>query len=187
MQNPRLAARYAKSLLDLAIEQNSLDATLTDMQLLDGICDQSREFCNVLRSPIINIDKKAEILKAVLLNRTSTLTTAFTILLVNKGREAALPEIAKAFIQQYRHLKNIKSVTLTTAHPVSDTVKDAILSRIAGNLTGSSVDLKTEVNPDLIGGFVLEMEDKLYDASVLRDLKDIKAQFMDDSYISRMN
>lgn len=188
MQNPRLAARYAKSLLDLAIEQNSLDATLVDMQLLDGICTQSREFVNVLRSPIINIDKKAEILKAVLLGRTGVLTNAFVLLLVNKGRESALPEIATAFIQQYRDLKHIKSVKLTTARPVNDIVKQGILARITSNLEGKgSVELTTEVNPELIGGFILEMEDKLYDASVRRDLKDIKAQFLDDSYISKLN
>ncbi|MDR3681418.1 MAG: ATP synthase F1 subunit delta [Flavipsychrobacter sp.] len=188
MQNPRLASRYAKSLLDLAIEQNSLDATLVDMQLLDGICTQSREFVNVLRSPIIKADKKAEILKAVLLNRTNVLTTAFVMLLVNKGREASLPEIATAYIQQYRELKNIKTVKLTTARPVNDAVKQGILARISNNLTNKgTVELTTAVNPDLIGGFVLEMEDKLYDASVLRDLRDIKAQFLDDSYVSKLN
>jgi len=188
MQNPRLAARYAKSLLDLAIEQNSLEVTLKDMQLLDGICKESRDLVNMLRSPIINADKKAEILKAIVGSRVGTLTNAFAILLVNKGREGVLAEIAQAFIEQYRELKNIKTVKLTTAHPVQDNVKQVILKQITGSLAANtSVELQTEVDPEIIGGFVLEMDDKLYDASVSRDLKDLKAQFLDDSYVSKLN
>lgn len=188
MQNPRLAARYAKSLLDLAIEQNSLEATLKDVQLLESICAQSREFVNMLRSPIIHADKKAEILKAILLNNANALTNAFVLLLVNKGREAVLPDIAEAFLQQYRLLKNIKTVKLTTAHTISDAVKQGIVDRVAKKLAGdSAVELETEVNPELIGGFVLEVEDKLFDASVLRNLKDIRSQFADDSYVSKLS
>lgn len=187
MQNPRLASRYAKSLLDLAIEQNALDSTLQDVQLLENICHASRDFVNMLSSPIIKAGKKQQIIDAVIGDRLSQLTKAFTNLLVNKGREANLPEIATAFIRQYKDLKKIKTVKLTTASPVNDTVKNAILQKLLGGMEGHSIDLKTEVNPDLIGGFVLQMEDKLFDASVRRDLNDIKAQFLDNSYVSRLN
>ncbi|HXS36484.1 MAG TPA: ATP synthase F1 subunit delta [Flavipsychrobacter sp.] len=186
MQNPRLASRYAKSLLDLAIEQNSVESTLKDMQLLDSICSHSRDFDGMLRSPIIKADKKQHVISAILSGRIHTVTQAFITLLVNKGREANLPEIAHSFISQYKEMKNIKTVTLTTAIPVNDNVKKSILSKVAANLVNDSIDLKTEVDPDLLGGFVLEMEDKLFDASVRRDLKDIKAQFLDNSYVSNL-
>ncbi|XZF13595.1 ATP synthase F1 subunit delta [Chitinophagaceae bacterium MMS25-I14] len=188
MQNPRLASRYAKSLLDLAVEQNGLESTLNDMQLLENICRQSRDFANVLGSPIIKADKKQQIFDAVVGNNISALSKAFIKLLLSKGREANLAEIATAFISQYKELKNIKTVKLTTAGPVNDTVKNAILQKLQGSMPAqNTIDLKTEINPDLIGGFVLQMDDKLIDASVRRDLNDIKAQFLGNIYVSKLN
>lgn len=186
MQNPRLAARYAKSLLDLAVEQNQLDATLADIKLLDEVCNQSREFVSVLRSPIIKAEKKRAIIDAVLANKLATLTNAFVTLLVNKGREANLPEIAKAFISQYKEMKSIKTVKLTTAVPVNDAVKQKILQRATATLGDSQVELIEAVNPDIIGGFVLEMDDKLFDASIRRDLNDVRAQFVKNIYVSQL-
>lgn len=187
MQNPRLASRYAKSLLDLAIEQNSLDATLKDVQLLDSICHQSRDFANMLRSPIIKADKKHAIINAVVNGGIGKITQAFINLLVNKGREIYLPEIAHAFIAQYKEMHNIKTVKLTTAVTVDDNIKEAIRQKVASGLPDSKVELHTHVDPELIGGFVLEMEDKLFDASVRRDLHDIRAQLLDNSYVSSLN
>ena len=186
MQNPRLASRYAKSLLDLAVEKNSLEDTLKDMQLLDSVCTASSDFQGMLRSPVINGDKKISIINAVLQDKLHTITKAFVNLLVNKGREAVLAEIAAAFIDQYKALKNIKTVKLTTATPVADNVKNNIVSKITRDLGNASVDIETAVDPELIGGFVLEMEDKLFDASVLRQLKDFKASVLDNSYVSQL-
>jgi F-type H+-transporting ATPase subunit delta len=186
MQNPRLASRYAKSLLDLAVETNKLDATLSDMKLLEAICKQNRDFTAMLRSPIIKADKKQAILNAVLEGRLSDITNAFITLLVNKGREANLPEMTSAFMSQYNILKNIRTVKLTTAVPVSDVVRDAIKAKVAKSINNDAIEMKTAVNPDLIGGFVLEMEDKMFDASIRRDLHDIRAQFLDNIYVSKI-
>src|SRR5690606_6535268 len=136
MQNPRLAARYAKSLLDLAIERNSLDATLEDIRLLDGICRQSPDFRNMLRSPVIKAGKKLQIIDAVLGAGIGVLTKGFITLLVNKSREANLPEIASAFISQYKELKKIKTVRLTTASEIGEPVREAIRARVAAGLPG---------------------------------------------------
>ncbi|HRO44114.1 MAG TPA: ATP synthase F1 subunit delta [Flavipsychrobacter sp.] len=186
MQNPRLAARYAKSLLDLAVEQNQLDTTLADVKLLDQIASQSPEFAVVLRSPVIKADKKQAVVEAVLGNRLSPLTKAFVTLLVAKGRESNLVEISRAFIAQYKDLKRIKTVKLTTAVPVSDAVKQKIMQRATATLNNNQVELIEKVNPDIIGGFVLEMDDKLFDASIRRDLNDVRAQFKKNIYVSQL-
>jgi F-type H+-transporting ATPase subunit delta len=187
MQNPRLATRYAKSLLDLVVERNNLEATLKDMQALSGICNMSHDLVVMLRSPVISGDKKLSVMNMVLKSsNVSELTTAFVTLLISKGRESNIPEIAEAFITQYNALKNIRTVKLTTAVPMSDSIKNTITAKISGYMPTDTVDLKTEVNADLIGGFVLEVEDKLYDASVRRSLNDIKAQVIDTSYVSKL-
>ncbi len=186
MRNPRLAGRYAKSLLDLAVEQNAVAATLQDMQLLDGISAQSPEFVNMLRSPIIKGDKKQKIITAVVSDKLSTLTKAFVNLLTNKGREANLPEIATAFIARYKEMQRIKTVKLTTAVPFNDTLKEAIRNKVIASMPGVEIELTEEINPELIGGFVLQYDDKLVDASIRRDLNDVKAQFLKNIYVSQL-
>lgn len=187
MQNPRLAARYAKSLLDLAVEKNSLDAVLEDMKLMHALCKQSPDFEVMLRSPVISGDKKMNVLKLILAKYSiNMLTNAFITLLVSKGREANLYQMATAFISQYNALKRIRTVKLTTASPMGEAVKNGIISKISGYMPGDTVDMKTEIDESLIGGFVLEVEDKLYDASVKKSLNDIRAKLVDHSYESKL-
>ena len=187
MQNPRLATRYAKSLLDLAVEKNSLEDTLKDMQLLTSICAQSHDFVVMLRSPVIAPDKKKKIIETLLEWRNvSKLTHAFVDLLAAKGREANLPEVAQAFQAQYNELKNIKLVNVTTATDMSDATLSSIKEKIAGYLPGDSIQLKTTVNEALIGGFVIEMDNKLYDASVRKKLNDFKSKVIDTTYESKI-
>ncbi len=187
MQNPRLATRYAKSLLDLAVERNSLDAVLQDMQLLNSICEASHDFAVMLRSPVISGDKKLAVVFEVLKKYTiNEMTTAFIQLLVVKGRELNLPEIAQAFITQYNVAKNIRTVTLTTASAMDDAVKATIVGKIAGYMPKDTVNLKTAVDESLIGGFVLEVEDRLYDASVKKSLNDIRTKLLDYTYVTKI-
>jgi F-type H+-transporting ATPase subunit delta len=186
MQNPRLASRYAKSILDLAVEQNQLDSTLADMQLLYAVTHQCPDFTSMLRSPIIKGDKKNAIIEAVIGEKLSVLSKLFIKLLVAKGREGNLPEISDAFLSQYRTLKSIRTVKLTTAVPVSDSVKESIRSKVIASMPGMKIEMKEEVKPELIGGFVLQVDDKLVDASIRRDLNEVKAQFQKNMYVAEL-
>ncbi|OJW82710.1 MAG: ATP synthase F1 subunit delta [Bacteroidetes bacterium 46-16] len=186
MPNPRLASRYAKSLMDIAVGQNSVEAVLNDLKTLDDVCQKNRDFAVMLRSPVVKADKKLAVFNAVFSGHISNLTMAFVKLMTQKGREEYLQEIVQAFIAQYNEMKHIKVVKLTTAAPVNDKVKNAILGKVAHALEGNTIDLRTAVKPELIGGFVLEVEDKLFDASVRRDLNDIRTTLLDNSYISKM-
>src|ERR1044072_9495658 len=114
MLNPRLAGRYAKSLIDLAVERNELEAVYADMKYLQAVCKQSRDFVSLLKSPVISIDRKSKAITAVTKGNISELTAAFNQLLINKNREAFLPEIVEAFIDQYNEIKGIHKVKLTT-------------------------------------------------------------------------
>ena len=183
MLNPRLASRYAKSLIDLAVEQNSLETTLQDVRLLDDTIRSSSEFATVLRSPVIKADKKNAIIEAIFGTRLSPLTRAFVKLLTSKGREDTLAEMATSFISQYRVMNHISQVRLITAAPIDEQVKESIRVKVAAAMPGQRVEMSTDVQPDLIGGFVLEMGDKLVDASIRRDLNDIKKQFLKNLYV----
>ncbi len=183
MTNPRLAGRYAKSLLDLSIEKNQLEVIYQDIQFLYAVCKQNPDFVSMLKSPVIGSDKKEKIIEAVVAGKVNELTGAFLKLLVNKTREYNLPEIITAFIQQYNKLNNIHQVKITTAYPMSETLQNAIVNKITSTTSVKKIVLETDVKEALIGGFTLEMDGNLIDASILRDLNDVKKQFKNNEYI----
>lgn len=186
MQNPRLAGRYAKSILDLATELNQLEAVHADMKLLQGICKTNPDFTALLRSPVVKPSIKDKIVDAIVAGKIGNTTATFIKLLVQKSRESFLPEIANAFIEQYNSIKGIHKVKLTTATPVSEEVKEYIINKVKSSTTIKNIELETVVKDELIGGFTLEMHDTLVDASVWRDLKDIQKQFLENVYIQKL-
>jgi len=186
MTNPRLATRYAKSLIDLSIEKSQLEKVFADMQWLQAVCKSNRDFVNVLRSPVIKSDTKKKIVDAVTKGNVGEITAAFTRLLIQKGRESNLPEIISSFIEQYKQHKQIHTVKLTTASPVSEELKNAIMDHIRNTTEIQNIELETVVNKDIIGGFVLQTGDKLVDASIAYDLKTIARQFENNDFIYRL-
>jgi F-type H+-transporting ATPase subunit delta len=186
MNNPRLAGRYAKSLLDLATEQNQVAVVTNDIKWLQAVCKSNADFVALLRSPIIKADKKEAIINAITIGKITTLTAAFIQLLVRKTRENNLPEIVNAYIDQYNAINNIKKVKITTAAPITDGLKEAIMANVKASMPNQGFEIETAVKDELIGGFTLEAGGQLVDASVLRDLKDIKKQFLNNDYLHRI-
>ena len=183
MRNPRLASRYAKSLLDIAKEQGLVDKVYEDMLFMQGLIKEHRDFTNLLKSPIISIDKKDKVIEAVTAGRVSPVTAAFNKLLVRKGRESNLPEVITSFIEQYKAFKNIHTIKLTTAAPISDDLKNEIIAQIRKTSNIQNIDLQATVNEKLIGGFVLQAGDKLVDASIAYDLREVSRQFENNDFL----
>lgn len=156
------------------------------MEWLQAVCKSNRDFVNMLHSPVIKSDVKGKIVSAVAQNHIGPLTFSFIQLLIRKGREGALPEIAQAFIQQYKAYKKIYTVKLTTATPLSEELKNAIVDHIRSTTDMQNIELETEVKEDLIGGFVLQTGDKLVDASIAYDLKEISRQFENNDFIYKV-
>ncbi len=186
MTNPRLAQRYAKSLIDLARELNQLNEVHNDIVLLNSVCSHSREFVVMLKSPVISADKKYKIIQTLTNDKISKTTQTFIKLLCSKNRESNIPEIIASFIEQFNKIKGIHKVKLTTAMPVSDEIKNSFINQIESSSTINNIELEAIVDEKIIGGFVLEMEGKLVDASILRDLNDVKKQFQNNDYIHKL-
>lgn len=183
MANLRIATRYAKSILDLGIEQNTLEDIYNDMATLKEAMS-NRDFKLFVKSPIIKSSKKITVFKAIFGDSLSKTTNMFFDLLAKKGREAELPQIATSFVQQYKKYKKVSEIKLTTATPLSESALNSIKAALLqSEATDQEVEITTAVNPDLIGGFVVEMEDKLYDASIAHKLRSVKKQFLDNKYI----
>lgn len=183
--SPRLAQRYAKSLIDLATELHQLDEVREDMLVLQSVLN-NRDFVLMLDSPIIKSDKKNKIIKAITGGKISKTTDVFLQLLCNKNRESNLPGVVSSFLMQYNTIKGLHNAKITTASPLGEELYNSFISKIK---TSSSIDhlkLETVVDENIIGGFILEMEGKLIDASILRDLNDVKKQFANNDYIHKL-
>jgi len=106
MSVTRIATRYAKSLIELAIEQGKLEQVSADVNTLKAAA-KNRDLYLFLKSPIIHADKKIAVLDAIFKGKVDDFTLSYLHLLVNKGREQYIPEIAAEYVSQYKVLKHI--------------------------------------------------------------------------------
>lgn len=184
MSSYKVAARYAKSILDLASDRSITDVIAQDMNLVKSTCT-NKEFALFLKSPVVSTDKKEAIVKQLFGDKVNALTMTFINLLIQKGRESDLPAISTECINQYKVLKKIKTATLITAEPMNESEINGIRQKFQDWLAiGETMEIVQKVNPDIIGGFILEMGDKQCDSSVRRQLSQIKTGLYDKSYIN---
>jgi F-type H+-transporting ATPase subunit delta len=176
-----VATRYAKSLLQLANEKGQLEKVYADMQLVESVCEQNREFTNFLNSPIIKTDKKVAVIKEVFAGKVSDITAGFLTILTQKRRELYMKHIAAEFVAQYKHHKNILTAVITSAIGIDSTVKAKVLELVKQTTKGE-VELIEKVDKNLIGGFVLTIGDKQVDASVSRKLNDLRKTFTGNTF-----
>jgi F-type H+-transporting ATPase subunit delta len=177
MSIQKIAGRYAKSLIDLAIEQNKLEVIKEDVKLFKSVTS-NREFYLVMKSPIINAGKKQSILKAIFEGKLDATTMAFLNIIVVKGREAYLPEIADSFMDQYNAIHQLSKLTVTTAVAMDDAALDSIRKKVlASGITTTNLEIIAKVDPAIIGGFILEFGDRLYDDSITHKLELLKQEF----------
>ena len=169
-----IANRYAKSLMETSVEQNKLDVVYNDLKDVKGTLD-NKDISMLLKSPVIKSDKKLNIFKSIYSGKVDDLTMNFLKLIVNKGREAALPQMCDAFIQQYREKNNIASAKVITATKLTEEKLNTIKASL--NLQATSFEIEEEIDESLIGGFILVMGDKRYDASVKHKLNKLRKSF----------
>ncbi len=177
MSVQRISSRYAKSLIDLAQEGGSLERIVEDIRHFIQVCEV-RDFYLLLKSPIVNASIKRRVFERLFTELYDSLTMAFLNIILRKGREMYLEDIAKEFIQQYRDIKHIAAVTLTTATGLEGTQLDEIRNLIAtSGATYENVELASKVDSEILGGFIIEFDHKLYDASVAHRLDELRKEF----------
>jgi F-type H+-transporting ATPase subunit delta len=186
MGQSKVAYRYAKALFDLAIETGKVDQVHADLKTIQQA--NHKELYTLLSSPVIGSDKKTSIFEAVFAQHVQSVTVSFFKLIFHKGRAVAIKEIIEAYFDKYRAYKGIKVVEMTTAVSVSDEVRQSIVKELQQNnmLSGKSIELKEKVDASIIGGLVLQVDDKLFDASIKHDLQFIKKQFIKNMYVSQI-
>lgn len=185
MSVARIASRYAKTLIDLAVSENKLERIKEDVESFYKLTKESKDFRSFLKTPIIHKDKKEQIIKKLVEGKYDELTTKFLLLLVAKHRESYLPEVAQEFMIQYKHLKHITSVKLTSATELSEATIENIKSKLReSSFVEETIEMDIKIDPELIGGFIIEFDDKVIDASVAHKLDAYKKEFRENLYVS---
>jgi len=182
MKEIKLASRYAKALFDFALEQNVLEQVKDDIELVISVCRQNRDFRLMLNSPIIFTDKKESIITEIFGKHIQKMSYHFLLIITRKKRESLIESIATQFIEQYKEFKNIITAQLTTAVQLDPQVKERVIALLKEQTQGE-IELIEEIKEEMIGGFVLSFKDFQYDASIRKQIKELRKEFGTNLYI----
>ncbi len=171
------AARYAKTAISLAIEKNKLEDLFTDILYIKEVCNVSSDFIQFINNPIINSDKKSKTIQTIFDKKISTFTLDFLNLVFEKNREKLVPEISNEIIKQYHLHKGIIAVTLTSAYAIDDKEKND-LKLVLQKQLNKTIELTEKIKPNLIGGFILDVDGKQLNMSVSNRLHTLKKQLI---------
>jgi F-type H+-transporting ATPase subunit delta len=177
MDESAISVRYAKALFSLAKDKDLLSAVKNDMELVSGACSQSVEFNLLLKSPVVKISEKIRLMKLIFGGKVNELSLNFLELITRKKREVFIPSICHNVLALIREHKNIKTAVLTTAIKMDPEVLQRA-EKIFEKELGTKVELSGRVNPHIIGGIILRINDQQYDASVATQLKRLKQKMI---------
>lgn len=183
MVDSKAVSRYVKSLLGLAIEQKVLEEVHKDMLLFAKVVAENHNFALMLRSPVIAHDKKNDILAKIFKGKVNGLTMAFFDIITRKNREPLLPGIAREFHNAYNEHKGITKATVTSAVPLDSKLRSDFENLVRKYGEKKDVELVEKVDPEMIGGFVLNVGDRQIDASIKNKIKALKVKFSQNPYI----
>jgi F-type H+-transporting ATPase subunit delta len=182
MKQSRVTIRYAKALLKLSIEQNTLEQSYNDMVLLDAVCTENRDLVLLLKSPIVKTDQKLSILKEIFASKLGEVSMAFITIITTKKRESLLALIASSFISLYKVHNKIETATVTTATPLDEALRADVINFIKKH-GDDNVELTEKVDEKIIGGAIIRMGDKQLDASVSKAISELRQTFNKNLYL----
>jgi F-type H+-transporting ATPase subunit delta len=176
MNDSKISVRYSRAIFQSALEKKILDNVYQDMIFISEICKivETKDF---LGSPIIVPSKKQAIFHKMLGGNVEEITLSLIDLIVKNGRESFIPAIARVFIHETKKFKGITESFLTTAVKVDDKVKKQITDLISAGFK-TKVELKETIDPEIIGGFILQIDDNYIDASIRNKLRKIKKELI---------
>lgn len=177
MNESKISVRYAKALFELGKEKGLIDTVIKDIQLVDEVCKTISDFWLMVESPVVKTSQKRASMKQIFGERIDAMTVNFLDLVVQNRREIYLKDISRNFLGLCRKDQGIMSATLTSATPIEESSKEGINSLLAKSFN-SKIELEEVVDKDIIGGFVLRIEDQQLDASVSTQLNQIKRELL---------
>jgi len=177
MNLSKISVRYSKALFLTSQEKNVLERVNDDVLLLYNTCLNIEEFNKLLENPIVSSSTKRKIIESVFSGNVHEITLSFLYLVLKNNREAFLEDITRVFLDLYREKMGFVSVSLTTAISIDDNLRKKII-KLINTAYNANVEMTESVNENILGGFKLQIEDKLLDASVSTSLKKFKRELL---------
>jgi F-type H+-transporting ATPase subunit delta len=185
MSDIRIASIYAKSLLELAVEKGVLEEILQDVKQLLQLAGQNRELELALKSPIITADKKLSILKAIMGADVNPMMVKFFEIVTRKNRSNVLLKTFQEFEKKYNKFKGIQVAEVTTTFALTDELRSKFIQLVKEISGLEQVQLVERINPDLIGGFILKVNDKQLDDSISSKLRKLRQNFAERHFVKK--
>ena len=176
MKSTKAAGRYAKALLELALDQQKIEVVENNMQQILTVAEETQDFKVFLGSPLIKVDKKLEVIKSIFEN-FDAISISFLEMVATNRREALIIEIASSFLSQLKEHRGIVPVTIISAKPLDAHTKAQITSKIGASVKGT-LEITENVDGSLIGGFIVRMGDYQINASVSNQLNRLKQELV---------
>lgn len=181
INSSKVAKRYAKALLDYSVEKAVEDAFFQEISSVVQVVRENPDLRALLHSPIVRMEIKHKVLQEVFSERSATLNLLIEILVENK-RVSDLYDIVREYVIQYNRYKGKTTAYLTTAVELSESLKAQFVQKAIALSGGKKITLESRVEPQLIGGFILRIDDLQYNASIAHKLYGIKEQLSENVY-----
>jgi F-type H+-transporting ATPase subunit delta len=175
-QTSTAARRYAEAAFELATRDKALDAYAEGLELAAGALGQGPAL-EVLRNPAQPLRQRTEVVDGLLANRVPDQVLKLAGLLVERGKIDRIGEVATEYRRLLNRARGVVEALATAAAPLTADETEALQKKIA-QMTGSTVDLRVEVDESLIGGLTVRVGDTLYDASVRGRLERLRERLV---------
>lgn len=186
MANYRVAKRYAKAFMEI-LPTEKVEGAVNEMKQLLDLLNESKDLLIFMKSPIISNDKKLAACQSVFAPFSEEFKNLMALLIKN-GRGSDLKEVAVEVMKLYREEKGIKKVIITSAQPLTEEQTRKIIAQVKENFSTEirEIEVENKINPELIGGFILRIDDQQFDASLRTKINRIKQEFDTNHYISKI-
>ena len=169
----KIAAPYARALFDFSVEQNIMHQITADFQNLDIFLAETPELLEYLNNPIVNQKVKSEILTKTLKSQLNTETFKFLMVLVERDRINLLTTIIESYLELIYQTASIKMIEVSTASAFTNLQKDTLIQKLKELTNAREIRLVVNVEPSLIGGFLIKTDSKVIDFTVKNQLQNL--------------
>lgn len=176
-KNVILAKKYGRAIYEIAAQQNKLKETEDDLVLIADAVRKNKELSDFLNHPLLSRDVKKDTLKKLFADKVQPVVMQFCYVVMDRDRFGVFPMMVDYYVTMAHEGMGVEEAVVTSALPLSKSQAEALKEKLAG-MTGKKIILKQKVDTALLGGFTVQMGDRLIDGSVARALTTLKAKMM---------
>jgi len=177
MDQSKINVRYAKAFFTLAKEKNMTTELREDARLIASICETSSDFNLMLESPVVKTSNKVKVIRSIFEGQVNEQSIKFLVLIAENKRERNIPGIFRNLEDLYRKEEGIKTAVLTSAQQLDESILVRVKEILESEFQ-AKIELSTQTDSEIIGGFVLRVDDNQYDASISTQLQKVRDQLL---------